>query len=124
MRREDDGRKYFSLLITPMLREIVIHILAMCDFQDNLSSTVIPRNFILETLSKGVSSKTTSDGKSLTVLLNIIYFVFWRFSESLFALIHSVSLISSELTVSKRVFGLSWEKKTFESSAKSIKERI
>ena len=54
MRREDDGRKYFSLLITPMLREIVIHILAMCDFQDNLSSTVIPRNFILETLSRGV----------------------------------------------------------------------
>ena len=68
--------------------------------------------------------KTILDGNSSRVLLKIIYFVFLRFSESLFALIHSVSLSNSKLTVFIRVLGLSCEKKTLESSAKSMKERM
>ena len=97
----------FSLLITPMLREIVLQILFICDFQDSLLSTVTPRNFISETLSKGVSSKMILVGKASMVLLKSIYFVFWRFGDSLLALIHSVSLFNSALTVFAREIGLS-----------------
>ena len=65
----------FILLITPL------QILFICDFQDSLLSTVTPRNFISETLSKGVSSKIILVGKASMVLLKSIYFVFleiWR----------------------------------------------
>ena len=113
----------FSLFIIPMLREIVLQILSIWSFQESLLSTIIPRNLMWETFSKGVSSKIISIGKASNVLLKSMYFVFWRLSDNLLALIHWVTCFNSELTVCTRVFGLLWEKNTFESSAKSINER-
>ena len=53
----------------------LLQILLIRDFQDSLLSTVTPRNFICQTLSKGVSSKIILVGKaSMVITKKHIYF--------------------------------------------------
>ena len=62
MSKDETGIWYFSRFIIPKLREIVLQILSIWGFQESFLSTIIPRNLMSETFSKGVSSRITSIG--------------------------------------------------------------
>ena len=53
----------------PILREIILQLLTMWGLQDNLLSTVTPRNLIWDTPSSWVSAKMMSVGRAAKVLL-------------------------------------------------------
>ena len=110
------GKECFNLFIIPILRDKVLQILSIWGFHVSLLSTV--------THSNGVSSKIISEGKLFIVLLNSMYLVFWRLRDNLLALIHCVNFVNSELIICTKVWGFLFDKKTLESSAKRINERM
>ena len=118
------GKQYFNLLIMPILRDKVLQTLRIWGLHVSLLSTVTPKNLISETHSNGVSSKIISEGKLSIVLLNIMYFVFCKLRDNLLALIHCVIFFNSKLIICTKVWGFLLQKKTLESSAKRINERI
>ena len=85
---------------------------------------VSPKKVVVDTTSKIVPSKVIFMGKLSNELLKSRHFVFWRFSDNLFALIQDSRFSSSETMVWTKVLGSECEKKTFESSAKSINDRM
>ena len=110
MSKDETGIWNFSLFIIPMLREIVLQILSIWSFQESLLSTIIPRNLMWETFSKGVSSKIISIGKASNVLLKSMYFVFWRLSDNLLALIHWVTCYSMKKNYEWKKLMIQWRK--------------
>ena len=108
----------------PIFCDIVRHTLSICGFQESLLSIVKPKNLVEDTISRTVPSNVIFVGSLSSELLKIIHLVFCRFNDSLFALIQESKFSSSETRILTRVWGSGCERKTFESSANNIKERI
>ena len=93
-------------------------------FQVNYLSMCSPKNLVVSTWHKLLSSILIWLGRTLKELLNNITFVFSILRDNLLAWIHDWTSLSSLFIILISVCGSRCEKNTFESSAKQMNERI
>ena len=68
-------------------------------------------------------TKTCPDSSDSVLLKIIIFFFFFKFKDNFFACIHLTTKCNSKFRKSRRILGLGYQKKMFESSAKCRNER-